>query len=425
MRAPERLAGVLPFYYGWVVVGVGAAAVTSRVVGAVEVASVFVAALIAENGWSATLLAVPTLLGSSASALAGPFVGRILDRRGPRIVTSLGTALVGVSCFVLAATGSILFYIAFYSLLRMAGQGMVQLSSQITAAKWFERRRGRAIALITLISSTGLVAAPPIAQALIDGPGIAVAWMAFGCLALGLGTIPSLLFLVRSPEDMGLQPDGATRASAPPPRHSFTARQALRTPALWTIVCAVFLASSVMTGVGFHQLAYYVERGIPSSTGAVVVSAFALGFSIGGVTWGPLADRLPLRPMLMALYGSGVGTMLLMLQVHTAWQAFAAALAFGVLVGGSIQLPTLLLANYYGRAHIGAIGGTVHMARGFGLGIGPVIGGLLIDAFRYEAAWVTFAVLVGAASALMGFARRPRLPAGVSVNVPSPSTEGG
>ena len=410
MRTPERLAGTLPFYYGWIVVGVGAAAVTSRVVGSVEAASVFVAALIAEHGWSATLLAVPTLIGSSGSALGGPFVGRLLDKRGPRLVTAVGTALVGLSCFVLAATNSILFYIAFYSLLRMTGQGMVQLSSQITAAKWFERRRGRAIALITLISSLGLVAAPPVAQALIDGPGIAVAWMAFGFLALGLGTVPSVLLLVRSPEDLGLQPDGAPRTQAPVQRQSFTAGQAIHTPALWAIVLSVFMISSVMTGVGFHQLAYYVERGIDPTIGAYVVSSFAFGFFAGGVTWAPLADRLPVRFILMGLYVSGVATMALLLQVHAPWQAFAAALAFGMLVGGSIQLPTMLLANYFGRAHIGAIGGTVHVARGFGLGSGPVIGGLLKDALSYEAAWTAFAVFAGSAAILMGFARRPRLP---------------
>ena len=414
MGAPERLASALPFYYGWVVVGVGAAAVASRVVGSVEAASVFVAALIAEHGWSATLLAVPTLIGSSGSALGGPFIGRLLDRRGPRLVTAVGTALVGISCFVLAVNNSILFYIAFYSLLRMTGQGMVQLSNQITAAKWFERRRGRAIALITLITSVGLVAAPPVAQALIDGPGIRVAWMAFGILALGLGTVPSLLLLVRSPEDMGLQPDGAPRSYAPPQRQSFTAGQAMHTPALWAIVFSVFAISAVMTGVGFHQLSYYVERGIDPSTGAYVVSSFAFGFFLGGVTWAPLADRLSVRPMLMVLYLSGVGTMMLMLQVHAPWQAFAAALAFGMLVGGSIQLPTLLLANYFGRAHIGAIGGTVHMARGFGLGSGPVIGGLVIDALSYEAAWITFGAFAATAAVLMAFARRPRMLAGVA-----------
>lgn len=188
----------------------------------------------------------------------------------------------------------------------------------------------------------------------------------------------------------------------------------MHTPALWAIVFAVFMASSVMTGVGFHQLSYYTERGIDPSIGAYVVSSFAFGFFAGGVTWAPLGDRFPVRFMLMALYASGIGIMALMLQVHAPWQAFAAALTFGMLVGGSIQLPTMLIANYFGRAHIGAIGGTVHVARGFGLGSGPVIGGLLIDGIGYEAAWIAFGAFAATAAVLMGLARRPRLEAEVA-----------
>ena len=416
MTTAARVARAVPFYYGWVVVAVGAGANTSRVAGSVEVASVFVAALIAEHGWSSTLLATATFIGSVGSALAGPWIGRILDRHGPRLVTPLGTTIVALCCFTLAMRESILFYIAFYGLLRMAGQGMVQFSSQITAAKWFERKRGRAIALLSLISSMGLVLAPPVVQALIDGPGIGAAWMAMGILALGLGTLPSALLLVRQPEDMGLVPDGAPRTSeadservrAASDRAAFTLSDAIRTPALWFIVPAVFMVSGVMTGVGFHQLAYYVERGISPTTGAAVVSVFALGFSLGGVTLGPLADRLPVRGMLTALYASGVLMMLMLLNVHSAWQAFVTAFAFGCLVGGSIMLPTLLLANYFGRTYLGAIGGVVHMARGFGLGGGPLIGGVLVDNFRYEVAWVAFGVMAALAALLMALARRPR-----------------
>ena len=410
----------MPFYYGWVVVGVGAAANTSRVVGSVEVASVFVAALIAEHGWSSTLLATATFIGSSGSALGGPFIGRILDRRGPRLITPIGTTLVALSCFALASTDSVIFYIAFYSVVRMAGQGLVQFSSQITTAKWFERRRGRAIALLSLISSTGLVLAPPIAQAVINGAGVAAAWAVFGFLALLLGTIPSALLLARRPEDMGLEPDGARSAAGPAnvgaqaPPSSHTLGDAVRTPALWFIVPAVFMISAVMTGYGFHQLAFYVERGISPSTGAAVISVFAFGFSVGGVTWGALADRFAVRALLTILYAVGAGLTLLLLNVHSPWQAFVSAFGFGFLVGGSIQLPTLLLAAYFGRTHLGAIGGVVHMARGFGLGSGPLIGGLIIDAWRYEAAWTALAVMAAVAAVLMGFARRPAQAAEVS-----------
>ena len=379
MALAGRVAQAVPFYYGWVVVAVGAAANTSRVVGSVEVASVFVAALIAEHGWSSTLLATATFIGSAGSALGGPFIGRVLDRRGPRLVTPIGTTLVAVSCFALAATDSVLFYIAFYAMVRMAGQGFVQFSSQITTAKWFERRRGRAIALLALVSSAGLALAPPIAQVVITNAGIAMAWAVFGFIALLLGTLPSALLLARRPEDMGLEPDGERRqprsgvsASA---RTSgggdFTLREAARTPALWLIAPAVFMISAVMTGYGFHQLAFYVERGITASTGAMVISVFALGFSAGGVTWGALADRFSSQALLTVLYAAGAGLMLVLLNVESAGQAFSAAFGFGFLVGGSIQLPTLLLASYFGRANLGAIGGVTHMARGFGLGGRP------------------------------------------------------
>ena len=409
-----RVARATPFYYGWVVVATSAAANTSRVVGAVEISAVFVAALIADYGWSSTLLAAAVFIGSSGSAIGGPIVGRVLDRHGPRLVTPLGTTVVAVSCFALAATNSILMYIVFYSLVRMAGQGLVQFSSQITTAKWFERRRGRAIALLSLISSAGLAAAPPIAQAVINAHGISAAWALFGFVALGLGTVPSLLLLVRRPEDMGLCPDGGASALPATPllvsaaHVGFTARDALRTPALWFIVPAVFAISAVMTGYGFHQLAYYVERGISSSTGAVVVSVFALGFSFGGVIWGSLADRFSVHGLLTILYASGGCLLLLLLGVHSSFEAFLCAFGFGFLVGGSIQLPTLLLASYFGRTHLGAIGGMVHMARGFGLGSGPLIGGLIIDATGYPLAWLVFAAMAAGAAVMMGFAKRPR-----------------
>ena len=171
------------------------------------------------------------------------------------------------------------------------------------------------------------------------------------------------------------------------------------------------MISAVMTGYGFHQLAFYVERGISASTGAVIISVFALGFSAGGVTWGALADRFPAQALLAVLYAVGAGLMLVLLNVESAGQAFSAAFGFGFLVGGSIQLPTLLLASYFGRAHLGAIGGVAHMARGFGLGGGPLIAGLIIDFSGYEAAWAALAAMSGLAAAFMGLARRPRLTA--------------
>ncbi len=397
--------------------GVAAAANMSRVSSAVEVSSVFVPSLVNDFGWSRTLIAAATTAGSAASALLGPLIGRVLDRHGPRLVVPAGALLVGLGCLTLAVTRSAAVFVTVYAIVRMAGQSMVQFPNSVTVVRWFERRRGTATALMVAISTGGLVVAPPGVQALIAWGGVGPAWAALGVLALGVGVVPAALLLCRRPEDMGLRPDGDSAApsgTAGPAADEaqaaagYTVHTAAADRALWLIVGATFAVSLVMTGVGFHQLAYYVERGIQASTAALVVSAFALGLTTGGVAWSWLADRVNARWLLMVLYLVAAALLGLLLNVRGPAEAFPVGFGFGMLVGGSMSLPTLLFASYYGRGSLGAIAGVLHMARGFGLGLGPLVAGVLYDAAgTYEPAFKAFAAVCIGAAVLMAAARRP------------------
>ena len=397
--------------------GVAAAANMSRVSSAVEVSSVFVPSLVNDFGWSRTLIAAATTAGSAASALLGPLIGRVLDRHGPRLVVPAGALLVGLGCLTLAVTRSAAVFVTVYAIVRMAGQSMVQFPNSVTVVRWFERRRGTATALMVAISTGGLVVAPPGVQALIAWGGVGPAWAALGVLALGVGVVPAALLLCRRPEDMGLRPDGDSAAPSSAAGSAtdetqaaagYTVHTAAADRALWLIVGATFAVSLVMTGVGFHQLAYYVERGIQASTAALVVSAFALGLTAGGVAWSWLADRVDARWLLMVLYLVAAALLGLLLNVRGPAEAFPVGFGFGMLVGGSMSLPTLLFASYYGRGSLGAIAGVLHMARGFGLGLGPLVAGVMYDAEgTYEPAFKAFAALCIGAAALMAVARRP------------------
>lgn len=413
----QRVANASPVYYGWVIVGVAAAANMSRVSGAVEVSSVFVPALVSGFGWSRTMIALATTLGSAASALLGPLIGRVLDRHGPRLMVPAGTLMVGVGCLTLARTSSIAVFVVVYGLVRMASQSMVQFAATVTVARWFEGRRGAATALLFGISASGLIIAPPVVQAIITRGGVGPAWTALGVLALSLGVAPAALLLARRPEDLGLQPDGDAGArrtkAAPKPGNNdavgaYTLAEAVVGPTLWLIVGATFSVSLVMTGVGFHQLAYYVEHGISPSVAALVVSTFALGLTMGGVVWSWLADRLDARWLLMGVSAAAALSLGLLLAVRGPVQAFPFGFAFGMLVGGSMSLPTLLLAGYYGRGSLGVIAGVLHMARGFGLGLGPLVTGVIYDvAGQYDPAFQTFVAVCVGSALLMAFARRP------------------
>ncbi len=412
----QRLSRVTPFYYGWIIVVIAGLANASRVSSAVEVSSVFVPALTEEYGWSKTVIASGTTIGGIGVMMAGPLVGRILDRYGSRIVVPIGAMLTGLGCFVLASVTIAPMFILVYAFVRLSGQAFVQFPNQVTVAKWFSRRRGRASALLVGLGSIGLISAPVAVTAIIGRYGIGEAWVALGVLAIALGVVPTLVLGARRPEDIGLSPDGAEASTEVESRSvattadagDWTLSEAIRSPTLWLVAVSGALYSLSSTGVGFHQLAYYVEQGISAGTAAAVVSTFAIGLTIGGITWGVLADRVSIRGLITLQYALAMGLMLALLSADTPTEAFSISFASGLLVGGALSMPTLLFANYFGRTNLGAISGVLQMTRGVSLGSGPVVAALIYDfTGGYAHAFMTFAVLCAMAFVLMLFARRP------------------
>ncbi|MDE2765748.1 MAG: MFS transporter [Chloroflexota bacterium] len=419
MRIPapgKRLAVSAPFFYGWAIVGVAGAANIARVSSAVEVSTLFLPVLTEEFGWSVTAIASATTMGSIGTALTGPWVGRLVDRFGPRMVVALGGLLVGAGCFALAGMGSLGVFVAAYALVRCAGQGLMLFSTPVAVANWCERRRGTGGAVLLGISAIGLMAAPVAVQYAIETVGWRMAWFALGALAVGLGVIPALLLLVRRPEDVGLAMDGDAEKGAElrtrrPVAESWTVRQALRSRALWLLMASIFFESLVTTGVGFHQMPYYLERGLDSTIGAAVVSTFAVGLAAGSVAFGWLADRASPKALMVAANCALAGIMALLLFVHSAAPAFVFAFGFGMVVGGFMTLPTVLVAFFYGRDWLGSISGVVNVVRGLGLALGPTVAGAFFDLTgRYEPAFITFTALSVAGAALMAAVRRPRRP---------------
>ena len=361
------------------------------------------------------MIASGTTIGGIGVMLAGPFVGRILDRYGSRAVVPIGAMLTGLGCFVLAGVTVAPMFIVVYAFVRLSGQAFVQFPNQVTVAKWFSRRRGRASAMLVGLGAMGLISAPVAVTAIIERYGIGEAWMALGGLAIILGVLPTLVLGARRPEDIGLLPDGDV---APPETEGggplattptdWTLSEAMRTPAMWLVALSGALYSLSSTGVGFHQFAYYVAQGISPGTAAAVVSTFAIGLTTGGITWGLLADRVSVRGLITLQYALAAGLMLALLNADTPPEAFAISFMSGLLVGGALSMPTLLFANYYGRGNLGAISGILQMTRGVSLGSGPVVAALIHDfTGAYSGAFLTFAVLCAVAFTMMLFARRP------------------
>ena len=143
-----RLQRVLPFYYGWMVVGASGTAVFARMAPAITTLTVFIYPMTQELGWSRTLIAGSVSAGAVLSMALSPAIGWAIDRFGSRPVLVAGVLTVGASMISLAwATIPVTFYVAYASA-RVVFHTAAPIGASTLASRWFVRMRGRAIGAI-------------------------------------------------------------------------------------------------------------------------------------------------------------------------------------------------------------------------------------------------------------------------------------
>ena len=213
---PRALAARVTFYYGWIVLACLCCAGFARQGPAVATFSIFVEPLTRDFGWSRAALSGAVSLGGLLAALVLPLIGPVLDRRGSRLVLCLAVSVNGVALLLLSLTPSLLIFYLLFCIARMNWAGPFDLGIYGGLNNWFLARRTIAASIATLAQMLGLVVMPLIAQFAIARDGWRAGWTALGAVVLIVGLVPVWLFLVRRPEDMGLQPDPAGAANSPP-----------------------------------------------------------------------------------------------------------------------------------------------------------------------------------------------------------------
>src|SRR5713101_5195441 len=212
--ATGRQRGNKVFYGWWVVLAAGVGLLLS--VGAVLFFTfgVFLKQLSQEFGWSRAQISFAFTLSALGITLAAPFLGWLVDRFGARRVILPATLLFGMGVLSLYFLSAHLWHFyAIYLLLGVVGSGTTPVPYSKVISQWFDRQRGLALGLAMVGSSAGTFVMPSLAQALITSVGWRYAYVFLGLLALGI-TLPVVgLFLIETPQMMGLWPDGEARAT--------------------------------------------------------------------------------------------------------------------------------------------------------------------------------------------------------------------
>ena len=421
-RLATFLAPRLPFFYGWVILACACTAGFARQGPAVATLSIFVEPMTSEFGWSRAALSGAVSLGGVMAAIASPLLGPVLDRRGARLVLCAAVLVTGLANMALSLTQSLLAFYVFFCVARMNFAGPFDLGIYGALNSWFVARRPFVTAIANLAQMAGLVTLPLIAHLAILDDGWRAGWLAIGATVLLVGFVPSLLLMVRRPEDLGLVPDGrerealptadgAVRAAVASAEPTFTRGQALRTPAFWLLALYTLAVYPVQAGVSLHQAPYLIERGLSPTVAATVVSTFSLFSAVASLAFGLLTRRIGVRWALAAGSLSLGVSPLLMLGISLPWHGYLAAAWFGLGIGGVLTVLPIAWADYFGRKSFGAIRGVALTVQVTAQASGPLISGLLRDATGdYTASLALFAALSFAGALIGLLARAPRVP---------------
>ena len=435
MLLAPRLRDTFPFYYGWIVVGASSTVVFARMAPAITTLTVLIFPISHQLGWSRTLIAGSVSAGALASLVLSPVVGWAIDRFGARPVLVMSVLVLGVAMISLAwATVPLTFYLAFAAG-RIVFHTSAPIGASTVAARWFIRKRGRAIGIVFLFGAIGGVVFTMVASLVVESHGLKATWIAIGLVVLVFSVAPSLLLVAERPEDIGLLPDGeppdstdaekgagaivpvgvpdspATvlpRAQMTADTDSWTLGDAVRTKTFWLLVFMGFASFFVHTSIGVHMGAYFRDVGLGATSAALAVSLSWSVSAVGSLIWGWVTDRIDVRCAYSVVFLFQAGSTLYLIFVGGTLGVFLASGLFGIVSAGSNVVPSVIYANYFGRSSLGRIRGLGEVGVLLGQATGPVIAGILFDLRGgYSTIFTAFVVLALVCSLLVLKARAP------------------
>ena len=384
----------LPFFYGWVLIAI--AFVTMAVgVNARTAFSLLFPAILDEFGWDRGVTAGAFSFGFLVSALVTPFVGRLMDLRGPRPVIELGVVTMGVGLLLASLIHEP--WQLYLTLGALAGGGVNCLAytgQSLYLTNWFVRRRGLALSIAFSGVGIGSITILPWQGWMIGTAGWRSACVWLGILVLAL-LGPLNLLLKRRPEDLGLEPDGmlssgsaSTDRAANVVDHAWAAvdwtlGRALRTRRFWWIAAGYFCGLFSWYAVQVHQTRYLIEIGFAPSEAAWALGSVSLVAIPGQIAFGHLSDRIGREWVWMI---GNVGfvicyvALLLLRDAPTEPLLFAMVLAQGTLGYSLTSVMGAIPAEIFEGRHFGSIFGSVMVAAILGGAAGPWVTGVLYDA---------------------------------------------
>ena len=366
---------------------------------------IYIKPMEAEFGWTRGALSGAAAISLLLLGAAGPFVGRLADRWGPRRVIVLALVLLAAGTLGSAFVQRLWHVYLTAGLLMAVGAGGVALTTGTSViARWFESRRGLAIGIAAGGMSAGQLIIIPLATTLTFAFGwrTSYLWLGLGLLAL---VLPLAAWLIRNnPEDRGLRPYGATgptrtasQAAAAQAAGRVSVVDAAQTVPFWLLMATFFVCGYTSNGMVLtHFMPHALEHNFTAFQASAALGVMGAMNVVGTMASGWICDRFGRRVPLATYYFLRGASLLFLLYVWSVPSLHLWAAVFGLNYISTVPPTTTLTANIYGRYSVGELSGWIFFSHQVGAALGAALAGWIFE-------WTASYAPAFVSAALMGF----------------------
>ena len=372
--------------------------------------SVILVALLAEFGWSRSVLAGAFSVFTLVHGGVNPIIGALCARFRPLRVMATGGAAMGLGLFGCSFISTPLeLYIIFGVVTALAVSAAGWVPSLVFVHGQFTERLGLSIGIISSGVGVGMLLVVPLTQALIDAFGWRVAFQVLGLIA-AVWIVPSSLWLrwkIRGQRPIAFSPQNAKPSSEP--RQSISLSEAVKSQPFWLLMTAFFFGNVSSQTLHVHQVAFLVDHGLSAIVAATVVGVVGFSSIFGKIGGGWLSDRMDREIVYVcgiAIMVSSAFVLLGLSENPTTWGAYGYAVLLGVGYSATASLIPAMVSDRFSGRHFGSIVGVGLIGSAVGSAIGPWMAGRLYDALGSYTLAFLIAAGCGVVAGLAGWRAR-------------------
>jgi MFS family permease len=330
--------------------------------------SVALTQIAASFGGQRSLPALANSLVWLGSGVGGMLMGPLAARFGTRATVIFGSAMIALGFAVSAHESSVALLVGHGLMIGILGTGAIHAPLYIYISRWFDRRRGTALALVASGQYLGGAFWPALLLAATTQWGWERTMMSYGALAL-VAIVPiAAVFLKPAPKvPVAASEHAATRTGSAP-------------PAVFVLLClASALCCIPMAMPTAHLPALCGDLGLGAATGVTMLSLL-LGLAfVSRQFWGWLADRIGGLATIIAASACQAGAIAAFLISHSEAGLYTASIIFGLGFSGIIPAYILAVREFFPEAEANWRVPVLFFCSLVGMALGGWVAGAIYD----------------------------------------------